>query len=296
MLFETPLIEGRLVRRYKRFLADVELPGGRVIVAHCPNPGSMRTCAPDRGRVWLSVHDHPRRKLPYTWELVEVDGAMVCVNTARANDVVAEAIESGVIAELAGYDEMRREVAWGAGSRIDFSLIRRGEQCWVEVKSATMDGGDHVAAFPDSVTARGTRHLGDLMVAAKAGHRAVLLFCCNRSGTRAVRPADEIDPLYGYTLRRAADSGVEILAYASDIDPSGIRLRQRIPVELPPLDYTPPRRPRSARRRVIRRGGKKTVRMIDPAGCPGTECEAEFQPSGAAGRPAIRSSGRGRIM
>lgn len=254
MHFSTPLIEGRLIRRYKRFLADVELADGEVVVAHCPNPGSMRYCAPGGARVWLSVKHSPTRKLPYTWELVEAHGAMVCVNTAQANEVVAEAIELGRIAELRGYDEVRREVVWSPGTRVDFVLSRRDETCLVEVKSATMRGGDRVTAFPDSVTARGTRHLVELMAAVRAGHRAVLLFCCNRSDALSVRPADEIDPLYGYTLRQAADKGVEILAYRSDLQPSGITLAEPLPIELPPLDYTPP----PVR---VRRGAKKTVRV-----------------------------------
>ena len=264
MKFETPLLEGRLLRRYKRFLADIELPDEQVIVAHCPNPGSMLTCAPDYARVWFTVHDNPRRKLPCTWELVEAHGAMVCVNTARANEVVAEALDNGVIAELNGYDEIRREVPFG-NSRMDFVLTRPGETCVVEVKSATMRGGENVTVFPDSVTARGTKHLEELMKATAAGHRAVLVFCCNRSDARVVRPADEIDPLYGHTLRRAARHGVEILAYVSHIDSSGIELTKRIPVELPPFDYVPPKRRkrrRAARSPAVRRGAKKTVRLI----------------------------------
>ena len=254
MDFPAPLIEGRLIRRYKRFLADVELADGEIVVAHCPNPGSMLYCAPDDARVWLSVKHSPTRKLPYTWELVEAYGAMVCVNTAQANEVVAEALAEGRIPELRGYDEVRREVMWSPGTRVDFVLSRHGETCLVEVKSATMRGGDRVTAFPDSVTARGTKHLGELMNAVRAGHRAVLFFCCNRSDARSVRPADEIDPLYGYTLRQAASAGVEILAYRSDLQPSGISLAEAIPVELPALDYTPP----PVR---VRRGAKKTVRV-----------------------------------
>jgi sugar fermentation stimulation protein A len=232
MQFEQPLIEGRLVRRYKRFLADVALqPGGEVVVAHCPNPGSMRTCMAEGGRVWLSRSDDPRRKLPYTWELAEVDGAMVCVNTARANAVVAEALASGVIAELRGFDQMRPEVRYGARSRVDFLLETGGRKCYVEVKSVTLRGGDRVGAFPDAVTARGTRHLEELMAMVADGHRAVMLFCCNRTDARAMRPADEIDPLYGRTLRRAAAAGVELLAYRCAVSPRGIWVEERVPVE-----------------------------------------------------------------
>jgi sugar fermentation stimulation protein A len=263
MQFTRPLIEGRLVRRYKRFLADVELGDGQAVVAHCPNPGSMQTCAVPGGPVWVSHHNNPARKLAYTWELAEVDGAMVCVNTALANDIVYEALSQSAIAELCGYEAIRREVRYGLQSRIDFLLSRAGEQCYVEVKSVTLHGGREVAAFPDSVTARGTKHLEELMTMVAQGHRAVLLFCCNRSDARSVRPADEIDPLYGHTLRRAAAAGVQILAYRSDITPSGIALSEAVPVNLPPFAYEPPR-PR-ARQATVKRGAKKTVRLTPPS-------------------------------
>jgi sugar fermentation stimulation protein A len=275
MHFPEPLIEGRLVRRYKRFLADIELPGGQIIVAHCPNPGSMHTCAPERARVWLTHRPGPTRKLAYTWELCEAHGALVCVNTSRANDVVAEALQAGAIAELAGYDRLTREVRC-RGSRIDFLLNQEHASCYVEVKSATLAGGDQVVAFPDAVTARGTRHLLELMALAAEGHRAVLLFCCNRSGARAVRPADEIDPLYGYTLRQAMGAGVEVLAYRSELSPRGIWLGQRIAVDLPPFppSYTPPRTPpRRARPALpgqtgVKLGAKKKVRLVPPSPNP----------------------------
>jgi len=229
--FGTPLLEGRLVDRYKRFFADVRLRNGHVVVSHCANPGSMRNCRPDGARVWISRSDDPRRKLRYTWELVEVEGALVCVNTAHANRVVAEAIEAGGVPELAGYDELRREVPVG-DSRLDLMLSRGDERCYVEVKSVTLGVGGGVSAFPDSVTARGARHLRELMALAGAGHRAVMLFSCGRSDTRAMRPADEIDPVYGATLREAAAAGVELLAYRCDIDTEGVWLRERVPVEL----------------------------------------------------------------
>lgn len=232
MDFEQPLVEGRLVRRYKRFLADVTLPGGEEVVAHCANPGSMRTCMTEGGRVWLSKSDDPRRKLAYSWELAEVDGAMVCVNTAHANRVVAEALAAGVIAELRGFERVRPEVRYGERSRVDFLLETGDRKCYVEVKSVTLRGGAGVGAFPDSVTARGTRHLEELMAMVAAGHRAVMLFCCNRSDARAMRPADEIDAAYGRTLRRAAAAGVELLAYRCDLSPRGIWMRERVPVDL----------------------------------------------------------------
>lgn len=223
---------GRLVRRYKRFLADVRLSDGSVVVAHCPNPGSMQRCAPDDARVWLSRSDNPKRKLPYTWELVEAHGAMVCVNTRHANDVVADALTAGVVRELRGFDELQREVVCGERSRIDFVLHQGAERTYVEVKSVTLGRGDRVSAFPDSVTARGTRHLRELMAMVDQGHRAMMLFCCARADTRVVCPADDIDPVYGATLREAAAAGVELLAYRCDVTTRGMWLRERVPIDL----------------------------------------------------------------
>jgi len=230
-----PLIEGRLVDRYKRFLADVRLDDGRIVVAHCANPGSMRHCRPDDARVWLSRSNNPKRKLEYTWELVEVEDAVVCVNTAMANRVVDEALAANVVVELDGYETVRREVRFGDRSRVDFVLERPGQRCFVEVKSATMGVGGGVTAFPDSVTERGARHLRELSTVVAEGHRGVLLFCAGRSDTKAVRPADEIDPAYGRALREARDAGVEVLAYACDIDTTGMWMRRSVPVELGPV-------------------------------------------------------------
>ncbi len=235
MLFEAPLIQGHLLRRYKRFLADVVLATGEVVVAHCANPGSMLTCAPEGALVWLSVHDNPRRKLEHTWELVAAAGQLVCVNTARANRVVAEGLERGVVRELSGFDALRPEVRLGERSRIDFVLYRGSARTYLEVKSVTLDAGDGVSAFPDSVTERGARHLRELMAAVRAGHRAAMLFCAQRGGTRAVRPADEIDAEYGRTLREAGRAGVELYAYACEVSPDGIWLRERVPLLLEAL-------------------------------------------------------------
>lgn len=233
MRFDSQLTEGRLIRRYKRFLADIELPGGDVVVTHCPNPGSMITCAPDRARVWISKSNNPKRKLAYTWELVESAGAMVCVNTSRANDIVAEAIDAGIIEELTGYDTLRREVKYGENSRVDIVLERDDDdRCFVEVKSVTLSFGNRVSAFPDSVTVRGTKHLRELVRVVEGGDRAVLFFCCNRDDTEVVRPADDIDPVYGRTLRAAKAAGVELIAYRCDVSPTNIEMRERVPIEL----------------------------------------------------------------
>ena len=227
-----PLHPGRLVRRYKRFLADVELDGGEVVTAHCANPGSMKSCAVAGGRVWLSHSDDPRRRLAYSWELARVGGQMIVINTARGNQVVAEALERGAVAELAGAGTVRREVRVGDKSRIDFLLEDGGARTYVEVKSVTLAAGPGIAAFPDSVTERGARHMEELIRLRRAGHRAVLLFCVARTRVARVRPADEIDPTYGRTLRRAARAGVDILAYGCAVGPKRITLRHRLPIDL----------------------------------------------------------------
>jgi sugar fermentation stimulation protein A len=229
------LIEGRLLRRYKRFLADVELAGGERVVAHCPNPGSMKSMKAEGSRVWLSRSNNPKRKLAYTWELIEAEGQLTLVHTGRANAIAEEALRSHGIAELSGFSDLRAEVAYGTKSRIDFLLQWRGaieRSAYVEVKNVTMADGAGRAAFPDSVTARGEKHLRELMNMVAAGHRAVLLFCCSRQGTRSIRPADEIDARYGQRLREAAGAGVEILAYACDLSTEEVVMRRAIDIEL----------------------------------------------------------------
>ncbi len=237
MRFANTLLEGRLIRRYKRFFSEIELRNGHTVLAHCPNPGSMKTCLNEGGRVWISRSDNPKRKLKYTWELADCDGEMVYVNPTGANDVVAEALRQDVIAELSGFDRVRREVAYGERSRVDFVLdfVRdtgRTECTYLEVKNVTLRDSQTMSAFPDSVTKRGTRHLHELSSMVAGGHRAALLFCGSRSNCRAIRPADEIDPVYGAALRQAARAGVMLLAYRCDVTPKGVWMRERIPVDL----------------------------------------------------------------
>lgn len=229
MRFDSALAEGRLIRRYKRFLADVRLADGSVVTAHCPNPGSMQSCMIDGGRVWLSWSDRATRRLPYTWEIAQVGRARIFVNPLRANDLVAEAIIGGRIPELALYPSLEREVKVGQ-SRIDLMLVRKGERCYVEVKSATLGLGAGRAAFPDSVTARGTKHLEELIVLRRQGHRAVLFFCVNRSDARSVEPAEHVDPVYARTLRRAAQKGVELMAYRTRVSVTGVAIASKVPV------------------------------------------------------------------
>lgn len=220
------------MRRYKRFLADVELADGSVVVAHCPNPGSMQTMKDTGSKVWLSASDNPKRKLAYTWELVLSQEALTLVHTGRANAIVEEGLRAGVVQPLSDFTSLRREVRYGDKSRLDFQLEWQDMSCFVEVKNVTMADGPGRCAFPDSVTARGTKHLRELMSIVAEGQRAVLLFCCSRAGTQRIRPADEIDPVYGKTLREAASAGVEIMAHVCEVRESDLVLAQAIPVEL----------------------------------------------------------------
>jgi len=238
MLFPQPLTEGVLLRRYKRFLADVELSDGRRITAHTANTGSMLGCSTPGSRVWLSHALNPARKYPLSWEIVEVaPGVLVGINTALPNRLVQEAIENGVARELQHYDRIRSEVTYGAErSRIDLLLERDRDdaRCYVEVKNVTAaDQG--IAIFPDAVSARGAKHLRELMAVVAAGQRGVLCFCVQRGDVHEVRPADAIDPLYGSTLRQALAAGVEAIAYRADIGPAGITLRTPLPVVCPVL-------------------------------------------------------------
>jgi sugar fermentation stimulation protein A len=234
MRFPRPLVEGRLIRRYKRFLADIQLAEG-VVTAACPNTGSLMGCCEPGSRVWLSESDKAGRKYRHTWELVEVGRTLVGINTGLPNRLVAEALESGVIAELAGYTSVRREVAFGEeGSRVDLVLEGEGrEPCYVEVKNVTAAAKRGVALFPDCVSDRGARHLRELARLKRQGMRPVQVYCVQRGDVREVRPADVIDPVCGQTLREAMRAGVEVLAYRARVTASEIRLAERIAVVAP---------------------------------------------------------------
>jgi len=230
MIFDPPLLPGQLVRRYKRFLADVELEGG-IETVHCANPGSMMGLAEAGSPVWLSRSANPARKLPLTWELVETaGGALVGVNTGYANRLAEEALSRGLIPALAGYQAWRREVAYGAASRIDFLLTGPDRPlCYVEVKSVTL-ARDGVAEFPDSVTARGSRHLKELVEMRRQGARSVMLFLAQRQDCGSFAVAGDIDPAYAGALAAASAAGVEILAYACRVSPQGIELAGPLPL------------------------------------------------------------------
>ncbi len=219
------LIEGKLIKRYKRFLADVILGDGEIVTAHCPNSGSMKGYKEEGLRVWLSRSDNPKRKLAYTWEIVEdAQGEKVMVHAARANNLVKEAIEAGVIKELQGYEKLRTEVKYGhQNSRIDILLENEDEKCYVEVKSVTLKEGN-ILMFPDAVTTRGQKHLQELMQMKRDGHRAVLFFAVLREGGEGFRAASHIDAEYANLLTEAMDTGVEVLIYQGTFNGENIRI------------------------------------------------------------------------
>jgi sugar fermentation stimulation protein A len=226
------LIRGTLVRRYKRFLADVRLDDGRTITAHCPNSGSMKACCQPGRPVYLSVHDDPRRKLKYTWELIHMPASLVGVNTQVPNRLTAHAIAAGDVDALCGYETIRREVKAGKNSRIDICLTSPDRRpCFVEVKNCTLVT-DGVATFPDAVTVRGQKHLVELQDLVAAGCRCAMFFLVQRMDARRFAPADHIDAEYGKKLRQAVKNGVEILVYDVAIDLTAIRLNDRLPYDL----------------------------------------------------------------
>ena len=232
MKLPAPLIPGRLLKRYKRFLTDVELQDGSVVTAHCPNSGSMKNLIDGHPDVYLSKSDNPKRKLAYTLELIEREGHKVAAYSAKANDIVVEALQDGIIKPLAGFDTLRTEVPYGNGSRIDI-LLEYGETlCYVEVKSVTLLEADGLLQFPDSVTTRGQKHLQELMNVVAAGHRGVIFFAVLHTGGDRFSPADGIDPRYGGLLRQAVASGVEAYCYQAAIDTENIRLVRPLPIEL----------------------------------------------------------------
>lgn len=223
------LIPGMLVRRYKRFLADVELNTGEVVTAHCPNSGSMRECSEPGRPVYLSYYDNPKRKFNYTWEIIAMPTSLVGVNTNIPNRLVKRAIEEGVVKELRGYDRIVSEVKVGEKSRIDLLLTRaETELCYVEIKNCTLVT-DGIACFPDAVTLRGLRHLIELQKLISEGCRCIIFFLVQRMDARLFTPADQIDPAYGQELRRAVKNGVEMLVYDVMIDLERIVLGKRIP-------------------------------------------------------------------
>ncbi len=228
MRFDAKLTSGFLLRRYKRFLADVRLADGRLVTAHVPNTGSMLSTSEPLSPVALSHHPDPHRKLKWTLELIGVEGGFwVGVNTSKSNHIVEEAIAQGRIASLRGFDTIRREVKYGVNSRVDLLLENDDCRCYVEVKNVTYKKGKR-ALFPDAVTTRGRKHLLELAKMVKEGHRGVIFFLVNRGDCGSMGPADEIDPEYGRTLRQTADLGVEILAYRTAPTLQNIEIKRKL--------------------------------------------------------------------
>ena len=237
MRFPSPLLQGRLVKRYKRFLADVELADGSLVTAHCANPGAMTGLNMPGIPAFLSVSDNPKRKLKYSLELVEVEGGLVGINTGHPNGIVAEAIASGQVPELAGYPALRREVKYGANSRVDILLEGDGRpDCYVEVKNVHLRRPDRqhptAAEFPDSVTARGAKHLVELSAMVAQGARAVMVYLVQRGDCDHFRIAGDIDPTYRDGLERAVEAGVETLCLACRVTPEAIDVDRSLPVIL----------------------------------------------------------------
>lgn len=236
MRFPDPLIRGVLIKRYKRFLSDITLENGEMVTAHCANSGSMMGLLEPGAEVWLSPARNPKRKLKHTWELVRNGDGLVGINTSLPNAIVSEAIQADAIKELTGYDSLRREVTYGKNSRIDILLENDGRPpCYVEIKSVTLKRGGPktgLAEFPDSVTARGTKHLGELSDMVANGARAVMLYLVQREDCDRFAVATDIDPAYGAALVAARAAGVEAICYACRVSPDAIELDRALSLDL----------------------------------------------------------------
>lgn len=231
MKINKPLLTGYLIRRYKRFLADIRLENGNIITAHCPNSGSMKTCMEAGWKVIVSDSQNPKRKLRYTWEMVHNGKCWIGINTQLANKIVKEAIEKQWIDELSGYENILAEQKYGANSRIDLLLEKSGAQCFVEVKNVTMLE-DKIYLFPDAVTERGLKHLNELLEIRRKGKRAVMFFLIQRNDGTLFKPCVAIDPKYSEKLTKVHKKGVEILAYTAMVIPGEITISHKTTFEL----------------------------------------------------------------
>jgi sugar fermentation stimulation protein A len=233
MRFQTPLQPARLVRRYKRFLADVVLEDGREVTAHCPNPGAMMGLAEPGMRIWLEPNDDPRKKLKYGWRLVELDrGHMAGIDTGVPNRIVGEALAEGRIESLSGYGTIRPEQRYGENSRIDFLLSEPGRvDAYVEVKNVHLRRDGDWAEFPDCVTARGAKHLAELARIVRGGGRAVMLYVVQRTDCARFRLAPDLDPAYARAFDAARAAGVEMICHGTGISPEGVTLSGPLPVD-----------------------------------------------------------------
>lgn len=233
MRFQTPLVRARLVRRYKRFLADVVLGDGRAVTAHCPNPGSMMGLAEPGAAIWVEPNDDPRKKLDFGWRLVDLEGGHLAgIDAGLPNRIVAEALAADLIPALAGYAAIRPEQRYGARSRVDFLLSGPGRaDAYVEVKNVHLRRHADWAEFPDCVTARGTRHLQELARIAASGRRAVMLYVVQRSDCARLRLAADLDPAYARAFDAARAAGVEMLCHGTTLTPAGVDLAGALPVD-----------------------------------------------------------------
>lgn len=232
MEFATPLIPARLIRRYKRFLADVTLPDGREVVVHCPNPGSMMGLADTGMKIWLEPNDDPKKKLKYGWRLVDHEnGHFTGIDTSVPNKALKAALTDHAVKGLPPYDLVRPEVKYAENSRIDFLLSGQGADTYVEVKSVTLMREAGLAEFPDCVTARGAKHLGALSQMVAQGHRAVMLYLVQRTDCAALSLSADIDPAYAQAFDQAREAGVEVLVFDCAIDPGGVTIRRAIPFQ-----------------------------------------------------------------
>lgn len=230
MHFSKPLVEGILLKRYKRFLSDIKLSNGEIIIAHCTNSGSMKSCLEENARVYISPVDDPNRKTKFTWEMIEINNSWVGINTANPNQIAFESVQKNLIPELSGYDIVKREVKFG-DSRFDIMAENANEICFVEVKNVTYKNGDY-ALFPDAITSRGLKHLNTLREVKAAGYRAVMLYVIQRVDVKIFGPAADIDIEYTKGLKEAMNAGVEILAYQVKVSPEEIQIFRKLPVEI----------------------------------------------------------------
>ncbi len=230
MHFPDPLIPGKLIKRYKRFLADVELDDGSIVTAHCTNSGSMKTCIEEGAPVYLTPVNDPKRKTKFTWEMIFINGGWIGINTSIPNLLAYEAIRHGKIEKLKGYTTVKREVKFG-DSRFDIYAENDNEKCFVEVKNVTMKKGDY-AVFPDAVTTRGRKHLETLIKVKAEGIRAVMLYVVQRMDVNIFAPAADIDPEYAKSLRKAYKAGVEIIPVQAEVSPEKIEIVKELPFEL----------------------------------------------------------------
>lgn len=230
MKFTTKLIKGKLIRRYKRFLADVELEDGSVVIAHCTNSGSMKSCIEEGAPVYLTPANDPKRKTKYSWEMIFINNGWIGVNTMIPNKLAYDAIVEGSIDKLTGYSTVKREVKFG-DSRFDIFCENNTEKCFVEVKNVTMKVGDY-ALFPDAVTTRGRKHLETLIEVKNQGMRAVMLYVIQRMDVEIMGVATDIDPGYAESLKKAIDAGVEVIAVQAKVSPDGIEIAKELIVDI----------------------------------------------------------------